>query len=174
MRMTWRASPMTPRCRFQPPGSARPQASGCPMSSQRFVLRAPLASVLVVDAAVVITACLSEAGLSALGREELVAPHLMWSEASSVLHELRWRKEISAGLANIALEKLSVADVSPRRPKGLIEEAWRIADSLGWAKTYDAEYLALARLLRCRLLTTDAKLKASGSAIVNVVGPAEL
>ncbi len=144
------------------------------MSSQRFVLRAPLASVLVVDAAVVITACLSEAGLSALGREELVAPHLMWSEASSILHELRWRKEISAGLANIALEKLSVADVSPRRPKGLIEEAWRIADSLGWAKTYDAEYLALARLLRCRLLTTDAKLKASGSAIVNVVGPAEL
>src|SRR5258708_13491831 len=100
------------------------------MSWQRFVLRAPLASVLVVDAAVVITACLSEAGLSALGREELVAPHLMWSEASSILHELRWRKEISAGLANIALEKLSVADVSPRRPKGLIEEPWQIPDSL--------------------------------------------
>ena len=30
---------------------------------------------------------------------------------------------------------------------------------MGWAQTYDAEYLALARLLRCRLLTTDAKLK---------------
>src|SRR5260370_21458418 len=131
MRMTWRASPMTPRCRFQPPGSARPQASGCPMSSQRFALRAPLARVLVVDAAVVITACLSEAALSALGREELVAPHLMWSEASSVLHELRRRKEISAGLANIALAQLSVAAVRPRQPKGLIEGAWRIADSLG-------------------------------------------
>jgi len=130
--------------------------------------------VLVVDAAVVITACLSEAGLKSLGLEELVAPHLMWSEASSVMHELRWRKEISAGLAVIGLERLARAEVSPRRPKGLIDEAWRIADRLGWAKTYDAEYLALASLLRCRLLTTDAKLKASASKIVEVIGPSEL
>jgi len=91
-----------------------------------------------------------------------------------VMHELRWRKEISGELATIALDRLAAAEVSPRRPKGLIEEAWRIADRLGWAKTYDAEYLALARLLRCRLLTTDAKLKASGSAIVKVIGPADL
>ena len=130
--------------------------------------------MLVVDAAVVITVCLSEAGLKSLGREELVAPHLMWSEASSVIHELRRGKEISAELAAIALDRLAAAAVSPRRPRGLIEEAWRIADRLGWAKTYDAEYLALARLLRCRLLTTDAKLKASGSDVVKVVGPADL
>jgi len=130
--------------------------------------------VLVVDAAIVITACLSEIGLKALGRDELVAPHLMWSEASSVLHELRRRREISGELATIALARLTSAHVSPRRPKGLIEEAWRVADRLGWAKTYDAEYLALARLLRCRLLTTDAKLKAASSGLVNVIGPAEL
>jgi len=130
--------------------------------------------VLVVDAAVVVTACLSEIGLKALGREELVAPHLMWSEASSVLHELRWRREISGELATIALNRLTAADVRPRRPKGLIEDAWRVADRLGWAKTYDAEYLALARLLKCRLLTTDAKLKAAGSGLVNVIGPADL
>jgi predicted nucleic acid-binding protein len=140
----------------------------------RFVLRAPLADVLVVDAAVVITACLSEIGFKALSRDELVAPHLMWSEASSVLHELRWRKEISGELATIALDRLGAAEVSPRRPKGLIEEAWRVADRLGWAKTYDAEYLALARLLKCRLLTTDMKLKAAGSGLVNVIGPADL
>jgi predicted nucleic acid-binding protein len=130
--------------------------------------------VLVVDAAVVITACLSEIGLKALGRDELVAPHLMWSEASSVLHELRWRREISSELAIIALARLTAADVGARRPKGLIEEAWRVADRLGWAKTYDAEYLALARLLACRLLTTDAKLKAAGSDLVNVIGPTDL
>ena len=140
----------------------------------RFVLRAPLADVLVVDAAVIITACLSEIGFKALSREELVAPHLMWSEASSVLHELRWRKEVSGELATIALDRLGAAEVSPRRPKGLIEEAWRVADRLGWAKTYDAEYLALARLLKCRLLTTDLKLKAAGSGLVNVIGPADL
>jgi len=130
--------------------------------------------LLVVDAAVVVTACLSEAGFEPLARQQLVAPHLMWSEASSVLHELRWRREIPDDLSEIALQRLAEADVSPRRPKGLTEEAWRIADRLGWAKTYDAEYLALARLLRCRLLTTDAKLKVAGSRIVGVIGPTDL
>ncbi len=33
-----------------------------------------------------------------------------------------------------------------------------MADALGWAKTYDAEYLALAALLRCRLVTVDEAL----------------
>ncbi len=130
--------------------------------------------MLAVDASVVITACLSEVGLKPIAGEELVAPHLMWSEASSVLHELRWRREITGELAAVALDRLAAADISPRRPKGLIEEAWRIADRLGWAKTYDAEYLALARLLRCRLLTTDAKLKVAGSNLVEVIGPTEL
>lgn len=130
--------------------------------------------MLAVDASVVITACLSEVGLKPIAGKELVAPHLMWSEASSVLHELRWRKEITSELSAIALERLAAADISPRRPKGLIEEAWRIADRLGWAKTYDAEYMALARLLRCRLLTTDAKLKVVGSNLVDVIGPTEL
>ena len=130
--------------------------------------------MLVIDAAVVVTASLAEAGFEPLGQEELVAPYLMWSEASSVLHELKWRKEISDELAGVALERLAAADISPRRPKGLTDEAWRIADRLGWAKTYDAEYLALARLLKCRLLTTDAKLKASGSRVTQVIGPSEL
>lgn len=130
--------------------------------------------MLVVDAAVVITACLSESGFEPLTREQLVAPHLMWSEALSVLHELLWRKEISDDLAETALQRLTEADISPRRPKGLFDDAWGIAERLGWAKTYDAEYLALARILRCRLLTTDAKLKAAGSKVVDVIGPTEL
>jgi predicted nucleic acid-binding protein len=130
--------------------------------------------VLVVDAAIVVTASLAEAGFEPLANEQLVAPYLMWSEASSVLHELKWRKEITDELASIAMDRMAAADISPRRPKGLSAEAWRIADRLGWAKTYDAEYLALARLLKCRLLTTDAKLKVSGSRVTDVIGPSEL
>jgi predicted nucleic acid-binding protein len=129
---------------------------------------------LVVDAAVVITACLGEAGLQSLSAEKLVAPQLMWSEASSVLHELKWRGEISGELAGIAMRRLATAAVSARRPKGLTAEAWAIADRLGWAKTYDAEYLALARMLKCRLLTTDAKLRDAGSTLVEVIGPTDL
>jgi predicted nucleic acid-binding protein len=94
----------------------------------------------------------------------------MWAEASSVLHELRWRKEISDRPATTALGRLSGARVSPRRPKGLIDEAWLIADRLGWAKTYDAEHVALARILKCRLLTTDSKLRSAAARI----GPGEL
>lgn len=130
--------------------------------------------MLVVDASVVVTASLSETGFEPLAAEQLVAPYLMWSEASSVLHELKWRHEISGELATLALERLAAAEISPRRPKGMTDEAWRIADRLGWAKTYDAEYLALARLLKCRFLTTDAKLKASGSRFVGVIGPSEI
>ena len=130
--------------------------------------------MLAIDASAAITACLSESGLALIANDELVAPHLLWSEASSVLHELRWRKEISGELAEIALGRLAAAPISPRRPKGLIEEAWRIADRLGWAKTYDAEYLALARLLRRRLLTTDGKLKAAAAKVVDVIGPTDL
>ncbi len=130
--------------------------------------------MLVVDAAVVVTACLAEAGFEPLAQEQLVAPYVMWSEASSVLHELKWRKEISTELAKVAAERLAKADVGGRRPKGLTAEAWRIADQLGWAKTYDAEYMALARLLKCRLLTTDARLKAAGSRLLDVIGPSDL
>jgi predicted nucleic acid-binding protein len=162
------------RCHFRRPGSELQRASACLMCWLRFVRRAALADVLVVDAAVVVTACLSEVGFKPLGREELVAPHLMWSEASSVLHELRWRREISHELATIALARLTTINVSPKRPKGLIDEVWGIADRLGLAKTFDAEYLALAGMLKCRLLTTDAKLKAAGSGLVSVIGPADL
>jgi predicted nucleic acid-binding protein len=42
-------------------------------------------------------------------------------------------------------------------PGELAGEAWRIADELGWAKTYDANYVALARLLGCKLVTLDAR-----------------
>ena len=43
-----------------------------------------------------------------------------------------------------------------------------------WAKTYDAEYLALARLLRCRLLTLDGRLRRRAASVVEIVGPTEL
>ena len=54
-----------------------------------------------------------------------------------------------------------------RSPKRLGEEAWRVADELGWAKTYDAEYVALARLLDCRLVTLDLRsAEPSGSIVI--------
>lgn len=129
---------------------------------------------MVADASAIIQACLSEVAMEELASHGMIAPPLLWSEATSVIHELKWRGEISAPLAVAALEKLRQAPVRPHRPADLHLEAWRIAERLGWAKTYDAEYVALARLSDCRLLTTDARLAAVAGRLVEVVGPAAL
>jgi predicted nucleic acid-binding protein len=130
--------------------------------------------VIVLDASAAIQACLAADGFDLFGNEHLTAPALLWSEASSVLHEMRWRKEISAGLAEIAFERLLAARVSPRSPKQLRREAWRVAGELGWMKTYDAEYIALARLSQCRLFTVDARLRRGAGHVVEIIGPADL
>ncbi|TMM12296.1 MAG: type II toxin-antitoxin system VapC family toxin [Actinobacteria bacterium] len=52
--------------------------------------------------------------------------------------------------------------------------AWQLADELGWAKTYDAEYLALASLLRCQLVTIDARLHRGAARLGLVVAPTDL
>ena len=130
--------------------------------------------MIVADASAIVQACLSKVDLEGLGQLELVAPPLLWSEVTSALHELRWRREISAALADRGVERFRELRVGWRRPARLYEEAWRLANQFGWAKTYDAEYVALALLLRCRLLTIDSKLLAVASRVAEVIGPAEL
>ena len=129
---------------------------------------------LVVDASAAFQACVMADGFADLGGEQLVAPPLMWSELRSALHESMWRGAISKELARHGLDRLRRAPIAPRAPKGLDLEAWRIADQFGWAKTYDAEYVALALLLRCRLLTRDAALRRATARLGFVVGPTEL
>jgi predicted nucleic acid-binding protein len=40
----------------------------------------------------------------------------------------------------------------------LRRRAWQVADQLGWAETYDAEYVALTQLQADALITLDAEL----------------
>lgn len=98
----------------------------------------------------------------------------MWSEVRSSLHEARWRGEVSDEQATRAFRALEASPISLRTHKRLGSEAWRIADELGWAKTYDAEYLALASLLRCRLVTVDTRLRRATTRLRYVIGPTEL
>src|ERR1035441_7209756 len=130
--------------------------------------------MLVVDASLVVEWSLARGELDQLLADELAAPPLMWSEATSVLHERAWRGDLDAGAAQLARSRLQAAAVEPRTHPRLSEEAWRIADELGWAKTYDAEYVALASLLDCRLVTVDARLRRGADRLGFVVGPTEL
>lgn len=129
---------------------------------------------LVVDASVAVAASLAGDGFDVLPDGDLAAPALMWSEARSTLRELVWRTEITAADGDAAREGLDRCRVRRVDDDRLGEEAWRVAGELGWAKTYDAEYVALARLLGCRVVTLDARLRRGADRLGLVVSVAEL
>jgi indolepyruvate ferredoxin oxidoreductase alpha subunit len=51
----------------------------------------------------------------------------------------------------------------------LRRRAWELADQLGWASTYNAEYVALTQLQADAFVTLDAKLARSVEGIVKTV-----
>lgn len=130
--------------------------------------------MLVLDASVGLAASADEYGFELFGTEQLVAPPHMWSEARSSLHEARWRGDITRRVALGTFERLEAAPIRPRNHRDLGITAWRLADDFGWAKTYDAEYVALAMLLNCRLVTLDARMRRRTEELGFVIGPAEL
>lgn len=113
---------------------------------------------LVVDASFAVAACTTPEGFDRLG-DEIVAPSLLWPEVRSALHRAVWHGLISVEVGEHALERLERAPLRASQPRGLGAAVWAIADALGWAKTYDAEYLALARLLGARLLSLDRRMR---------------
>lgn len=131
-------------------------------------------STVVVDASVIVRGCLEATGFEFLAGVDMVGPRVLRSEALSALHELVWRGEISRVLAERALERLREAPYEIRDPEGLTDAAWQVADSLGWARTYDAEYVALARILGHPLVTIDSRLARGAGQIVRIVGPGDV
>ena len=72
------------------------------------------------------------------------------------------------------LGRVLSARVEVRDPPGLTAAAWRLADELGWAKTYDAHYVALAQLASCKLVTLDERLQRGLARFGIAVRPSEL
>jgi predicted nucleic acid-binding protein len=130
--------------------------------------------VLVVDASIAVYLALRPGPLPIPSTEHLVAPALLWSESASALHELAFRGDIDAALAEQAIARLTDLGIERHADPGLYADASRIARQLGWAKTYDAEYVALALRIGGRLLTRDRRLERGASRLISVLGPADL
>ena len=110
----------------------------------------------VVDCGVVLHLATEE--IEVRDEHELLAPTLLRSQTLSVLHEAVHRGEIPA---DVALERLERIWAMPIRLLGdavLRRKAWKLADELGWAETYDAEYVALTQLQADALVTLDTEL----------------
>lgn len=110
----------------------------------------------------------------ALVPHRLQAPILLRSEVLAAIQGMEWRQEISSELAELAVERLLNAPVRWARRAEVLTRARSLASSLGWAKTYDAEYVALAQLSNEPLLTIAARLVRRVRDIVDVRTPADL
>ncbi len=130
--------------------------------------------MLIVDASFVVRASFDEGGFDDILGAPLVAPPLLWSEVPSVLHEAKWRGAISPELAEASLTRFLDAPISEDEHADLIRMAWSVSERLGWAKTYGAQYVALAEAFECKLLTIDRRLRRGAARLIETIGPDEL
>lgn len=85
-----------------------------------------------------------------------------------------FRHDISEAQALRTFDALEHAAIRDRTHPRLSWRVWDLANEMGWAKTYEAEYLALAQLLDCRFVTLDARLHRGAARLGFVVSAAEL
>ncbi len=97
---------------------------------------------------------------------ELLAPTLLRSQTLSDLHEAVARGEIAPDVARDQLARIGRLPIRLLGDAVLRRRAWELADQLGWASTYNAEYVALTQLQGDAFLTLDAELARSVEGIV--------
>jgi predicted nucleic acid-binding protein len=107
----------------------------------------------VVDCGVVLRLASEEIEVSA--EHELLAPTLLRSQTLSAMHEAVHNGELPADVALERLERVWAMKIRLLGDAVLRRVAWRFADELGWADTYDAEYLALTKLQADAFVTLD-------------------
>jgi predicted nucleic acid-binding protein len=118
----------------------------------------------VVDAGVVVQLASEEVEVS--GAHELLAPTLLRSQTLSALHEAVQRGELAADVARDRLIRIGRMPIRLLGDAVLRRRAWELADQLGWASTYNAEYVALTQLQADAFVTLDAELVRSVEGIV--------
>jgi predicted nucleic acid-binding protein len=126
----------------------------------------------VVDAGVVLHLAGTEIQLAT--RHKLLAPTLLRSQTLSALHEAVQRGELTADIAREQLGRIGRMPIRLLGDAVLRRRAWELADQLGWASTYEAEYLALTQLQADGFVTMDAKLARKVRGVVTIASLDEL
>ena len=110
----------------------------------------------VVDCGVVLH--LAQQGYEVPAEHELLAPTLLRSQTLSALHEAVCRGELSLTDAEERLGRIQDIKIRLLGDAVLRRNAWKVADELGWAETYQAEYIALTKLQADAFVTLDTEL----------------
>jgi predicted nucleic acid-binding protein len=118
----------------------------------------------VVDAGTVLH--LAAAEVEVRDGHELLAPTLLRSQTLSALHEAVQRGELPADVARERLARIGRMPIRLLGDAVLRRRAWEVADQLGWASTYDAEYVALTLLQADAFVTLDEDLARGVEGIV--------
>ncbi len=99
-------------------------------------------------------------------RHQLVAPNLIRSQALSLLLEAVRRGDLTDDLALKHHERLTELKMRLLGDRLSRRTAWTIARERGWETTYDAEYLAVAKLQADALVTVDSALARKAKDVV--------
>jgi predicted nucleic acid-binding protein len=101
---------------------------------------------------------------------QLVAPTLVRSQALAALYAAARRGEVSRAEGLERVRRINSLKVRFLGDKVLQQQAWKVAEQLGWETTTDAEYVALTTLQADAFVTADPQLAHAASALVQTVG----
>jgi predicted nucleic acid-binding protein len=120
----------------------------------------------VVDAGAVLH--LADQGVNVSSRHKLLAPTLLRSQTLSALHQAVHEGKLPADVARDRLAHIGRMPIRLLGDAVLRRRAWEIATELGWATTYEAEYIALTQLQADAFITMDAKLARAVKNLVEI------
>jgi predicted nucleic acid-binding protein len=99
-------------------------------------------------------------------KHKLLAPTLLRSQTLSLLHEAVHGGELSADVARERLAFIHGMTIRLLGDAVLRRRAWEVADELGWAETFDAEYIALAQVQKSTLVALDTRIARAAKGLV--------
>jgi predicted nucleic acid-binding protein len=120
----------------------------------------------VIDASAALH--MANSGLEVSDAHQLLAPTLWRSQVLSALDEAVHGGALPASAARDHLAYLGRLRMRLLGDAVLRKVAWEVADKLGCASTYDAEYIALTKLQADALITLQPDLARSAESIVPI------